>query len=127
MRIADTAWVAEYNKREDPRVSVSIPAMLVEGAMRVTGIVENLSAKGALVTNVSERPEIGTIGKLRLTHLRESLHQLRTKQNHLELTAQVVRHHPAGFAVVFLSNQEQVARLLLRAFAVGALMFDEED
>ena len=91
--------------------------MLVEGALRVTGVVQNLSPKGALVTNASERPEIGTVGRLRLLHLRASLRT--SGADTLELGCQVVRHDPAGFAVVFLNGSDAVSGLLDRAFARG--------
>ena len=126
MGIVDAAWVAEYrHKREAPRHPMTIPAMLVEGAMRVPGVVENLSTKGALVTNVTERPEIGTVGKLRLTHLRASLRT--SGADHLQLTAQVVRHDPAGFAVVFLGGTQTLRELMHRAFARSFATLDEED
>ncbi len=117
--------MAEHeHRREALRHGVSIPAMLVEGAMRVTGVVENLSSKGALVTHVSEQPEIGTVGKLRLMQLRQSLRT--SGADHLQLTAQVVRHHPGGFAVVFLSNTEQVRELIGRALARNFETLDED-
>ena len=125
MRIADAAWVAEYkHKREAPRHPMTIPAMLVEGAMRVPGVVENLSTKGALVTNVTERPEIGTVGQLRLTHLRQSLRTSGADQ--LQLTAQVVRHNSDGFAVVFLGGTRKLRELIQRALARSSRTFDEE-
>ena len=118
--------MAEHdNQRGAHRRPVSIPAMLVEGAVRVTGVVENLSTTGALVTNATERPEIGAVGKLRLTHLRASLRTSGLDQ--LRLAAQVVRHDPAGFAVVFLGGQEPIRELLNQALARRSLTFDEED
>ncbi len=118
--------MVEYeNRRGAVRYPVSIPAMLVEGATRVTGVLDNLSTKGALVTHASERPEIGTVGKLRLTHLRQSLRT--SGADSLQLTAQVVRHDPAGFAVVFLGSTQKLRELIDRAFARGSLTLDEED
>ena len=98
--------------------------MLVEGAMRVPGVVENLSQKGALVTNVTERPEIGTVGQLRLTHLRQSLRT--SGADHLQLTVQVVRHNSDGFAVVFLGGTRKLRELIQRALARSSRTFDEE-
>ncbi len=86
--------------------------------MCVTGLVETLSTKGALVTHVRERPEIGTVGKLRLTN---------TGADQIRLAAQVVRHDPAGFAVVFLGGTQKLRELIQRAFARGSLTLDEED
>ena len=114
-----------HHRRGALRYGISIPAMLVEGAMRVTGVVENLSTKGALVTHATDRPEIGTVGRLRLTHLRQSLRT--SGADHLQLTAQVVRHDPAGFAVVFLGSTQKLRELIDRAFARGTLTLDEED
>ena len=118
--------MAEYqHQRGAQRYPVSIAAMLVEGAMRVTGVAETLSTKGALVTHVSEQPEIGTVGKLRLTHLRQSVRS--SGADNLQLAAQVVRHDPAGFAVVFLSGTEKVRELIDRAFARSFARLDEDD
>ena len=117
--------VERENRRGAVRHSVSIPAMLVEDKMRVAGLVENLSTKGALVTNASERPEIGTVGTLRLTGLRASLRT--SGLDELRLAAQVVRHDSAGFAVVFLGGQEPIRELLNQALAHRSLTFDEED
>ncbi len=117
--------MAEHqHKRGAVRYAVSIPAMLVEGALRVTGLVETLSTKGALVTHVSKRPEIGTVGQLRLTHLCQSVRT--TGADHIRVTAQVVRHDPAGFAVVFLSGTEEVRELLDRVHSRSFAILDEE-
>ncbi len=122
--MADAEKVPELTKRAALRYPVSVPAMLTEGALRVTGVVENLSSKGALVTHVSERPEVGTVGRLRLTNLRGSLRT--SGADSLKITCQVVRHDPAGFAVVFLNGSDAVSELLDRAFARG-FSSDSED
>ncbi len=118
--------MAEHqHKRGAVRYPVSIPATLVEGAMRVSGLVETLSTKGALVTHVSEQPEIGTVGRFRLTNLCQSVRT--TGADRIRLSAQVARHDPAGFAVVFLSGTEKVRELLHRVQSRSFEKLDEED
>ncbi len=114
----------QSSRRAALRYPVSIPAMLVEGAMRVTGVVQNLSPKGALVTNASDLPEVGSVGQLRLTHLRTSLRT--SGADSLAVSCQVVRHDPAGFTVVFLSRSDAVSDLLDRAFARGYAASSED-
>ena len=107
------------DKRRGRRYPLSIPVMMYEGDFRVTGMTENLSAFGALVTDVSERPDVGTIGRFRLMALRSSLHT--TGPNSLELVASVVRRQADGFAVEFLGSTERLRGLLDRALSRGVL------
>ncbi len=93
--------------------------MLTEGELRVTGVAQNISESGALVTNVSEVPPVTTVGRLRLLALRTSLQT--PGADSLDLPVIVTRHDPRGFAIEFLQCREKVSALLNRALSRGAL------
>ena len=102
-----------------PRFAVNIPAILIDGTLLITGVIENLSSSGALLTHASERPDVSAQGKLRLTNLRVSLHT--TGPDSIELPAKVTRHDPAGFAVQFTGDDDGVRVLIERALSQGAI------
>ncbi len=101
-----------------PRYSVSIPAIMIDGRIPVTGVIENISSSGALLTHASERPEVNSQGRLRLTNLRMSLRT--TGPDSIELPARVARHDLAGFAVQFIGASEDVHTLIERATSRSA-------
>ena len=111
-------------RRSEQRHGVTIPAMMrdAEGNV-VTGIVENVSASGALLTNVSGSIEVGATGRVRLMNLSQAL---RTPSHEtMELDAEVVRNTMAGFGVRFLGSTQDLEALLRRA--IGREAIDPED
>lgn len=102
-----------------PRFAAQIPVVFHEGSLRVTGITRNVSASGALITNSSGQPSVGTMASLRLLALRSTL---RTQgRDSIELVAAVVRHEGPDFAVEFQGERSQIGALLERAFGRGAV------
>ena len=93
--------------------------MLVEGALRVSGVVQNISQDGALFTHTSELPPVGTVGRLRLLQLQSCLRT--AGPDTIELIVQVVRHGSDGVALAFLSSRDRVRGLLERALGRGAI------
>ena len=112
-------------RRKALRFTAPIPAVLSEGALRVTGVIENLSQEGALLTHTSELPPVGTVGRLRLLHLQTCLRT--AGPDTIDLSVQVVRHGSDGIAVEFLSSRERVRGLLERAFGRGAISAEDDD
>ncbi len=92
--------------------------MLIDGTLLVTGVIQNISNSGALLTNASDRPAVSSQGRLRLTNLRMSLRT--TGPDSIELPATVARHDPAGFAVHFTGATEDVQTLIERALSRSA-------
>lgn len=110
---------AENRTERAQRYEVNIPAILIDGSLPVTGVIQNISSSGALLTNASDRPQVSAQGKLRLTNLRMSLRT--TGPDSVELPAKVARHDPAGFAVQFVNAHEDVRILIERALSQGAI------
>ena len=107
----------KFERPRAPRYSVSIPAIMIDGTLLVTGVIQNISNSGALLTNASDRPEVSSQGRLRLTNLRMSLRT--TGPDSIELPATVARHDPAGFAVQFTGASEDVHTLIERTLSQG--------
>ena len=79
----------------------------------LTGMLANLSASGALLTNPTGSLEVGARGRIRLTNLREVL---RTATESLHLEAEIVRKELGGFGIRFLGDLDELEGLLDRAF-----------
>ncbi len=94
------------------RYAVNIPAIMFDGTRILTGVVENISSSGALVTHAERRPDLSAQGRIRLTNLRLSLRT--TGPDSIELAVKVSRHDPAGFAVQFTGSSEEVRTLIGR-------------
>ena len=103
-------------RRAHVRYPVNVPAMFRarDGSVRATGIVENLSAGGGLLTNAAADLEVGESGVLRLMALSQSLRT--TARDTLELEAEVVHRGMAGFGLHFVGEAEYLVRLLDRTF-----------
>ena len=101
-------------RRASVRYPVDIPAMFRarDGSVRATGIVENLSADGGLLTDATGDLEVGDAGVLRLMALSQSLHT--TSRNTLELEVEVVHQGMAGFGLRSLGEAEYLVRLFRR-------------
>ncbi len=99
-------------KERARRYAVNIPAIMFDGTRILTGVVENLSSSGTLVTHASARPDVGAQGRLLLTDLRLSLRT--SGPDSIELPVKVARHDPAGFAVQFTGPSEEVRTLIGR-------------
>ena len=102
-------------KERAPRYAVNIPAIMFDGTGILTGVVENISSSGALLTHAERRPDLSAQGRIRLTNLRLSLHT--TGPDAIELPAEVARHDPAGFAVQFTGATDDVRTLIKRALS----------
>ena len=113
-------------KRRKRRYEVSIVAFMRDAAGEVmaTGIVQNLSGSGALLTNVVGDVEVGARGRVRLMNLSQSLRTPGTDTIGLE--AEVVRNTMAGFAIRFIGATHVLEELLERAMGRGAID-DPED
>ncbi len=106
--------------RSKQRYGVTIPALMRDAEGNVaTGIVENVSASGALLTNVTASIEVGTTGRLRLMNLSQALRT--PSQETIELEAAVVRSTLSGFALRFLGATRVLEELLERAMGRGAI------
>jgi hypothetical protein len=101
------------NKRAKERYRVNIPAVIVSEGAFLTGILENLSASGALLTHPTGDLDVGARGTIRLMSLNESLHT--TGKDSLELPGEIVRKELGGFAVHFGGDHAELERLLTRA------------
>jgi hypothetical protein len=108
-------------RRAHVRYPVNVPAMfrVRGGSVRATGIVENLSAGGGLLTNATGDLEVGESGVLRLMALSQSLRT--TSRDTLELEAEVVHKAMDGFGLRFLGEAEYLVRLLDRTFGRSGL------
>ena len=104
------------NRRASVRYLVNVPAIFRarDGPVRATGVVENLSAGGAFLTNVAGDLEVGEFGVLRLMALSQSLRT--TSRDTLELEAEVVHKGMTGFGLRFSGDVEYLVRLLDRTF-----------
>ena len=107
--------------RSQRRYGVSIPAMMRDagGKVLATGLVENISASGALLARATKGVEVGTTGRLRLMNLSETLRI--PSQETIELEAEVVRNANAGFALRFLGATRVLEKLLERAMGRGGI------
>ena len=109
-------------KRVKHRYRVSIPAVMrtATGGVLATGLVENLSGSGALLTNSTGDLEPGTRGILRLMNLSQTLRT--PSQDTMNLEAEVVRREMGGFAVRFLGPTRPLEALLERAMGRRAIV-----
>ena len=107
------------------RYPVNVPAIFraKDGSVRATGVVENLSAGGALLTNATGDLEVGEAGVLRLMALSQSLRT--TSRDTLELEAEVVHEGMAGVGLRFLGGTEYLVQLLDRTFGRSRLTGDD--
>ena len=103
-------------RRAHVRYPVNVPAMFRarDGSVRATGIVENLSAGGGLLTDATGDLKVGESGVLRLMALSQSLRT--TSRDTLELESEVVHKGMAGFGLRFLGHAEYLVQLLDRTF-----------
>ena len=99
-------------KERAPRYAVNIPAIMFDGTQFVTGVIENISISGALLTHAERLPDLTAQGRLRLMDLRLSLRT--SGPDSIELPVKVARHDPAGFAVQFTGPSEDVRPLIGR-------------
>lgn len=109
---------ALWEKRGRPRYGAGIPAVMESERQFLTGVVENLSATGALLTNPTGSLEVGARGYIKLTNLGETL---RTVTESVRLQAEIVGKQPGGFRIRFLGDQDELDRLLQRAFGRHAI------
>ncbi len=85
----------------------------------LTGVLANLSASGALLTNPGGSLEIGEKGQIRLMDLREVLRTAGAET--ITLKAEVVRKEIGGYGLRFLGDRAELEALLERAFGRGAI------
>ena len=100
------------DQRAVRRYGVAIPAIMDSEGQFLTGVLVNVSASGALMTNPGGSLEVGAQGVIRLTNLREAL---RTNTESLRLEAQIVRKELGGFGIRFLGDLGELEQLLDRA------------
>ena len=101
------------NKRGESRYRVNIPAVIESKGVFLTGILENISASGALLTHPTGELDVGARGTVRLMSLNQSLHT--TGADSLELRGEIVRKELGGFAIHFQGDLAELERLLTRA------------
>ena len=107
------------NKRVQARFRVNIPAVMESQGAFLTGILENISASGALLTHPTGELDVGAQGLVRLMSLNQSLHT--TGADSLELRGEIVRKELGGFAVHFQGDLAELERLLTRALGRRAI------
>ena len=107
------------NRRAAQRYLVSIPAIMESKGTLLTGVLENISASGALLANPTGSLEVGARGRIRLTNLRETLRT--TSAETLNLGAEISRTEIRGYGIRFLGDLDELERLLKRAFGRRAI------
>ena len=107
------------NKRAKERYRVNIPAVMESQGEFLTGIMENISATGALLTHPTGDLDVGARGLVRLMSLNQSLHT--TGADSLELPGEIVRKELGGFAIHFEGDLTELERLLTRALGRRAI------
>ncbi len=98
---------------------MAVPARVSGPSGVVTGVIENLSESGALLTNMTGSVEVGECVRVRLIALHASLHT--TSFDTLELEAIVVRKEMGGFALSFEGDTAELGGLLDRALGRGSV------
>ncbi len=105
-------------RRVAPRFRLSIPALYRSNAFTGTGLVHNMSTSGALIGNAEGVPTRGMALQIRLLALRTVLRL--DCPDSLNLGAEVVRRRDTDFAVCFVGDTHELARILDRVGAGGA-------
>ena len=111
-------------RRAAPRYLTSIPATLLSEGTVVTGVLENISVSGALLTHATGDLQVGATGRLRVINLGEMLRTV--CQDEMDLEAEVVRSELGGFALRFPNGSETLLGLLERAKGRGSVTLQAE-
>ncbi len=85
--------VERREKRGAPRYRAAIPAVMESEGQFLTGVLENVSASGALLTNPTGSLEVGARCRIRLIDLADTL---RTQTESLSLEAEIVTKEVGG-------------------------------
>jgi hypothetical protein len=93
--------------------------MQAEGQV-VTGVLENISIEGGLLTHATGNLDVGARGRARLMNLSATLRT--PSQDVIEIEAEVVRRTLGGFALRFLGGTEVLRGLLERAMGRGTVL-----
>ncbi len=99
-------------RRVAPRFRLSIPASYRSKGFTGTGLVHNMSTSGALIGNAASVPTRGAHLQIRLLALRTVLRL--DCPDSLNLDSEVVRRTNTDFAVCFVGDTHELARILDR-------------
>ncbi len=102
------------DRRHENRVPISLKAHYSFDRVEGVGVVANISYSGALIEDISTRPEIGTPIVLCVYVI--SPHGIE-EVTPFELTGHVVRHSSTGFAVKYEDNHDSDVRQMLEIAA----------
>ena len=106
------------DRRHANRVPISLKAHYSFDRVEGVGVVANISYSGALIEDISTRPEIGTPIVLCVYVI--SPHGIE-EVTPFELAGHVVRHSSTGFAVKYEDNHDpEVRRMVDDAAAIVA-------
>ncbi len=92
------------DKRRAPRITTRFGAVYSFDRQEGQGFVANISYSGALLDNVSIRPQVSMPVHVHLL--------LPHRPNPLELVGQVVRHIERGFAIKYAEHNEDLRRFI---------------
>ncbi len=109
---------ARREKRGAPRYRAAIPAVMESEGQFLTGVLENVSASGALLTNPTGSLEVGARCRIRLIDLADTL---RTQTESLSLEAEIVTKELGGFRIRFLGDLDELEQLFERALGRHAI------
>ncbi len=102
------------DRRHANRVRISLKAYYSHGLGDGVGVLADISYSGALIEDISTRPEIGSLIVLSV-YLKSPLGF--GKVTLFEVSGVVVRHSSTGFAVKYEDNHEPDVRRMLDAAA----------
>ena len=92
------------------------------GSQVLTGVLANVSATGALLTNPHGDLDVGATGRIRLMSLSQVLRT--AGADSIRLEAEIVRKEMRGFGIRFLGDRAELEALLMRAFGRSAIEYD---